>query len=432
MKKILTYLLVFVFLFTIFSAVSLRPVSANVTINEVTITPLTENTQAEYKIEMRVGVAINTNDAGEHNIYVQFPSEYDLPATINPNYVTISDGGFFSSHPSAILVDVNNTIKLTLTDSILVTQKVFITFSSSAGIVNPVYGVYSIKIWTTAEPTPVTSESFLIVISGGGGNPVAGLIVYVSPMDSGEIADYSIVFNVSSDGALIGGVDYVDVYFPTGTVFPANPDPSKVILGRLNCDAVEINGLRVRAYVPDVGFVPPGGSCTVEFLEAFGIKNPEQPGNYNLQVLTSKDTGLAISNPYHITGTIISNVTATVAPPSQSTTAEYKVVFSTSATGNLTANSDTINIIFSDEVTLPTSVIPGAITVNDNACVNVTISGNIQYFYLYFIGCYSCKHKFYHNYLSDRKAFRRNFFGKRGTSFCLHYFVYYWYKWCAC
>jgi len=376
MKKILIYLLTFVFLFTIFSAVSLRPVSANVTINEVTITPLTENTQAEYKIEMRVGTEINANDAGEHNIYVQFPSEYNLPATMDPSRVTISGGVSFSSHPSAILVGVNNTITLTLQQSILLNQPVFITFSSSAGIVNPVYGVYSIKIWTTAEPAPVTSESFLIAISGGSGIPVSGLTVSVAPVSAGQVADYLLMFNVSGDGALVGGVDYVDVYFPAGTVFPANPDPSKVLLQHLTCDAVEINGLRVRVYVQDSNVVPPYSPCIIEFLEAFGIKNPEAPGDYFVQILTSKDTGIAISNSYQITGTPISNVIVTVTPSSQSTIAEYKVVFNTSAAGSLTANSDTISIVFPNEVTLPASVIPGAITVNDTACVSATVSGN--------------------------------------------------------
>jgi len=378
MKKILTYLLAFVFLFTIFSAVPPQPVSADVTINEVTITPLTEGAHAEYRIEMRVGIAIDAHGIDEHNIYVRFPSKYNLPATINPNYVAISDGVFTSSHPSAISVDADNIVALTLTDSVLVGQKVFITFSSSAGIINPVYGVYSIKIWTSAEPTPVTSESFLIAISGGSGNPVSGLTVSVAPLNAGETADYFLQFGTTVDGDLLyANNDYVDVYFPVGTILPANPDPSKVLLKNYTCDAVEISGLRARVYVPSfLGIIWGNALCSIRFAQEFGIKNPEAPGKYFVQVLTSKDTGIAISNLYEIEGTPISSVSATVTPPSQSTIAEYKVVFNTSTTGSLTANSGKIGIIFPDEVTLPVSVVPGAITVNDTACVNTTISGN--------------------------------------------------------
>jgi len=100
MKKILIYLLIFVFLFTIFSVTSPQPVSADVTINEVIITPLTEGMAAAYTIELSTSHAAISVNSPEHNIYVQFPSEYDLPAAMNPNYVTISDGGSFSSSPS--------------------------------------------------------------------------------------------------------------------------------------------------------------------------------------------------------------------------------------------------------------------------------------------------------------------------------------------
>jgi len=268
---------------------------------------------------------------------------------------------------------------LTLADSILLNQPVFITFSSSAGIVNPVYGVYSIKVWTTTDPVPITSDSFLIAVSGGSGNPISGLTVSVAPLNAGETADYLVQFITSGDGDLLyANNDYVDVYFPVGTVFPANPDASKVLLkNSANCEIVEINGLRARVYVPSsLGIIWGNAPCSIRFMQSFGIKNPEAPGNYFVQVLTSKDTGIAISNSYQITGTPISNVSVAVTPPSQSTAAEYRVVFSTSATGNLTANSDKINIVFPDEATLPSSVIPGAITVNNTACVNVTVLGN--------------------------------------------------------
>ncbi len=377
MKKILIYLLTFVFLFTIFSAAIPQPVSANVTINNITITPLTEGVNAEYKIEMRVGVVINTNTAEAHNIYLQFPSEYNLPASINLSNVTISDGVSISSSPSAISIDANNVVALTLVQSILVGQPVFIIFSSSAGIVNPAYGVYSIKIWTSAELNPVTSESFLIAVSGGSGNPVLGLTVSVAPLDAGEAADYLVQFSTTGGGDLLYMQnDYVDVYFPTGTVFPVNPDASKVFLENYDCEVVEINGLRVRIYIPSRLGHTSTGPCSIRFAQDFGVKNPEAPGDYFLQVLTSKDTGIAISNTYQITGTPISSLSVTVLPPSQSTIAEYKVAFNTSLAGSMTVNSGKINIIFPDEVTLPASVIPGAITVNGIACVSATISDN--------------------------------------------------------
>jgi len=265
---------------------------------------------------------------------------------------------------------------LRLHHSILLNQPIFITFSSSAGIVNPIYGLYSLKVWTTTDPNPVTSESFLIAIGGGSGNPVSGLTVSVAPLNAGETADYLVQFSTTGDGDLLySHNDYVDVYFPVGTVFPANPDASKVLLENYDCEVVEVNSLRVRVYVPSRLGHTGTGPCSIRFIQGFGIKNSEAPGDYFLQVLTSKDTGIAISNSYQITGTPISSLTIAVTPPSQSTIAEYKVAFGTSATGNLTANSGKINIVFPDEVTLPSSVIPGAITVNDTACASAIVSG---------------------------------------------------------
>lgn len=378
MKKVLVYSLVFILLFTIFSAVIPHPVSANVTINNITITPITESMAAEYKIEIGSGHAAIEISSPEHNIYVQFPSEYNLPATMDPSSVTISDGQGYSSSLSTISISTNNIVTLILAEKIFKNQPVFITFSSSAGIVNPVYGVYSIKVWTTTDPVPITSDSFLIAVSGGSGNPVSGLTVSVAPVNSGDEADYLIQFYTSQEGDLLYvHKDYVDVYFPAGTVFPANPDPSKVLLKYYTCDAIEINGLRARVYIPsDLGHTGVGAACSVRFMQSFGIKNPGVPGDYFLQVLTSKDTGIAISNTYHIAGTSISHLSVTPLPSSQSAVAEYRVVFDISGTGELSANSGKIGIIFPDEVTLPDVITPSAITVKNIPCVNTTVSGN--------------------------------------------------------
>jgi len=373
MKKILICSILFVFIFTIFSVALPYSVSANVIVKYVTALPNTASSAARYQIQFQPKNASGVL-TGE-TISVQFPSAYTIPSTISTNYVTI-----VGNHPASISVNHGAeyiTVTLVLSSPISYNQLVLVDFATSAGIINPpVPSTYTIKVATQREPVFVP-ESVSIVPVGGGGSTVVGLTAYVAPADSGKTADYSMQFVVSGDGALVAPNDYVDVYFPGGTVLPTNPDPSKVRMKNFPCTSVSISGQRARVFVPTaLHMVAPGAQCNVQFTREFGIINPEQPANYTLQVSTSKDTGLATSNMYMIIGTSIKNLSVTVNPASQSTVAEYRAVFNTSTTGNLVSGTGKINIIFPDGITLPSSIIPGAITVNGTSCINVEKIGD--------------------------------------------------------
>jgi hypothetical protein len=374
MKKFFSYVLTLMLILTIFSGISMQNVFALDNVN-VTVTPTTAGAHAEYQINMQIKASGGLNTA--QWIKIQFPSAYSLPTNISTNFVAVA--GY---HPTSISVDSStNTITLIISHGLAINQIVPVDFYTNAGIVNPTTpSTYSLQVWTETEQNPKTA-SFIITASGGGGgsgNSVSGLTVLVSPADSGKPADYTLVFNVGSEGGLVGSNnDYVDVYFPSGTGMPSNPDPAEVLVNHAHpADHIDISSTRIIVYIPAGFAVPNNSQCNLEFKENFGIKNPEIPGDYALQVSTSKDTGLATSNMYHIVGTAVSNASITVNPSSQVTIAEYKVVFTTSATGSLHSGTDKINIIFPDEVTLPSTVIPGAIYVEGTPAVGVTISGN--------------------------------------------------------
>ena len=372
MKKFLTYAVISILVLSIFSVVYIPNTSALDNVS-VAATPNTAGAHADYKINMIIrsegGLSVG------QWIKIKFPFTYSLPESINTNFVVIA-----GSHPSSISVDSStNTITLYVSGSLVNHEPVLIEFYENAGITNPTTpSTYSLQVWTQTEQNPATS-SFIIAASGGGdsGNAILGLTALVSPADSGKPADYTVIFNVTNEGSLVAlNNDYVDVYFPAGTGMPDHPDPAEAKVKHYPADHVEIKGTRIRVYVPtQLGHVAPGDQCNVEFTKNFGIKNPEVPGDYALQVATSKDTGLATSNMYHIVGTAVSTASITVNPSAQNTVAEYKIVFTTSATGSLAANQDKINIVFPDEVTLPSQIIPGAIRVEGTPAVNVTASG---------------------------------------------------------
>ncbi len=370
MKKLLIFALTITMIMTLFFIPYRVPDVRALSNLKVTVTPDTVNSVADYKINMQMGANLNVGE----KIYISFPDSYSLPASISPDSVEIN-----GVHPSAVSIN-GNEISLTVSQGLVKLQPVTIEFTTSAGIMNPsVPSTYAIYVWTDEEGDSTTySASYFITISGGSGTTVSGLTVLVNPPNSGKPADYTVIFNVSTDGGLVGANgDYVDVIFPAGTVMPKTIDPSKVLVKTFPCSRVEIAGTTVKVYIPTEITIPNGGSqCNIEFLKSFGIKNPLKPGKYAIGVITSKDTGFASSNLYQIIGTPISGLQISANPTSESAVAQYNITFTTSDNGNLTANTDQIFVEFPKEYTLPKNIVPGAITVNNNPCTQVSVDGN--------------------------------------------------------
>jgi hypothetical protein len=365
-KRILSLTLAIIFVLTISFSGGINTAYGNVGITSISASPNTVGVVADYQINIVPHSDVNIGGT----ISVQFPSAYNLPQSISVNNVDIA-----ASHPSYISIS-SNTITMVLSQAVITNQPVLIHFSTQCGIVNPASpSTYNLSIWTSSEPNHVTGSFFIGI--GGSGTLVTGLSVLINPSNAGKNSEYQVSFYVSTSGALVASQnDYVDVYFPAGTVVPTNPDASKVLMKTFPCTNVSVNGQRVRVYVPaSLGFIAPGAQCNLDFTAGFGILNPALPGNYAIQVTTSKDTGLATSNMYYVFGTSISNLYVSVTPTNQLATAEYRVVFNTSTTGSLTANTDKINVMFPDHVTLPSNVVPGAITVDGTPCINVSVSG---------------------------------------------------------
>ncbi len=338
---------------------------------KVIVTPDTINSVADFTISGRFGAEL---DAGQ-KIYIKFPDAYVLPSTISTDAIKIV-ASTINIGISAVTV-AGNTIEITIANGIGEYYPFSIDITTAANIQNPsVPSTYALEIWTDTDgsETDPYPTSFFITIPGGTGTQVSGLTVQVNPALSGKPADYLIIFNVSQTGSLVAANgDYVDVIFPAGTIMPKTIDPSKVLMKTFPCTQVNITGTTVKVYVPDaLGLIAPGEQCNIEFLTDFGIKNPLKPGKYAIGVLTSKDTGFASSNLYDIVGTPITNLQITADPTSQSAVAQYKIDFTTSDTGNLTAGTDQIFVEFPKGYTLPDNLVPGAITVNNVPCVSVS------------------------------------------------------------
>ena len=371
MKKILTYVLVLIVAISFLSIKSDSVLAVNNL--QVTLSSHIAGAITEVKFDMQMSAALNRNQ----NIYIQFPSNYQIPDTIGINSVSTTGA---TGHPGNVYVSKTSDyilVTVTISDPFPINEPVTVDFRSTAGIKNPITpSTYTFEVWTDTDPTH-TPTSTTVTPAGGNGNSVSGLtVVSVNPVNAGKAADYLIMFETSENGALVGANgDYVDVYFPNGTQLPKNPNPADVLVKTFPCTNVSVNGNTVRVYIPENVFVAPGAQCNIEFLKSFGIANPEIPGNYAIMVSTSKDTGLASSNIFTIIGTSISSLSVTVNPTAQLAVAEYKISFKTGISdGALTKDADKINILFPKDVTLPSNIVPGAIRVNNTPCTNVTVS----------------------------------------------------------
>lgn len=340
------------------------------------ITPPTINEESEIKFAFIVGKDLTSGG----KIYIKFPQGFYVPATISKSYVDL--GG---EQPAEVNVD-GNVVEITTTQKIQKNQGAPdgypLTFSSSAGIKNPSFpDTYTFELWTSEESEHSLFDIFIGLT--GSGNPVTGLNVSLDDSHmAGEATRYTIIFVVSQSGALVYSQDdYVDIYFPNGTILPDNFDPSNVIFKMKNCERVEKLGRRIRVYVPNMWFVGPLSQCNIMFLKDFGIRNPEFTGKYAIQVSTSKDTGLATSNLYDIYGSPVQVIESSLNPSSQLEFSEIRVKFKQSAQAGIVKDKSKVNIKFPAEFTLPSNLKPGAITINGTPCVKVELNNNILSIY---------------------------------------------------
>ncbi len=370
MKKKINVFLLTVLIISLMIGIGKDEVYADIEIRNIEVLPNVVDSVAQYNIYIVLHKDLNRGE----NLYIKFPSNYVLPQSINKEFVEIA--GY---KPSSISI-TGNTVVLTLSEPLLQNQGagtggILVTFSSSAGIKNPSSpDIYSIEVWSTTEPNH--SIYYFYIGTQSQGSTIKEISVILSDNGAGKVSQYDIVFTVSSSGALLPG-DYVDLFFPKGTVLPSTPDPSKVLLNIANCSTVSVQERRVRVYVPEGRYIAPGARVNIIFLKEFGIVNPELTGNFAIQIATSKDTGLATSNFYTLYGTSIASLSASVVPSSQKMNAEYTFQFKTSkVTGKLSHDTSKINIKFAAAFVMPQFVKPGAITVNGTPCTNVTLSNN--------------------------------------------------------
>jgi hypothetical protein len=353
---------------------------ADVVFHEITATPPTSGSVAAFLLDMHVMQAVMEN-AG-HKVYMRFPASFSVPSTIAASSILFK--GKYS--PSTVTVEATadgTTVGFDITGPddarLQVWEEVRISVLATAGIRLPEQSnIYSMYVWTDLESTPMQAK-LLVQQSGGNGQSVTGLTVQLPDTQSaGKPATYQVAFKTTAAGTLLTFKgDFVDTIFPDGSVVPQNLDPASVLIQWSNCTKVEVSGLRVRAFVPSaLDYIGGARDCTVIVLPRAGILLPETPGNYALQLATSKDTSFVLSNQYTVTGTTVIAPSVTLSANQQGAPVAAEVTFTTSPVGSLLFGTGRVYVQFPPEATVPAAIADGTIKVAGRAVSGVRLGIN--------------------------------------------------------
>ncbi|MCX8095537.1 MAG: copper amine oxidase N-terminal domain-containing protein [Caldisericia bacterium] len=325
---------------------------------KVDVNPPYAGSPAEYNIRFNLGPNGGVI-GGVDSVTIIFPFDTFIP--FGPPYF----GALINGYPVSISYVSLRTIRLIFPYSLSNGSFVIITFPLNIGIINPSKsGTYNLQVYTSKEPTPVTSLPYTIYYS-----VISRPKVEVEPNVVDTEAKYTIEFNTGTAGALIKDYDVITIKFPDDTYIPGVADKNEVTINGFNpSDLIISTGRKITLKVSIN--ISNNSSVKIVFTDKFGIKNPTKSGDYTLQVATSREPTFITSYSYKIVESIISDLKVVVSPPVTKVEAEYKISFKTGKHGSLLEGEE-IYLKFPSYTKLPNEIDKNLILVNG---INLTKS----------------------------------------------------------
>lgn len=337
---------------------------------------------SRYEITFTTGDVNSGLESGD-TVTIDFPSGTIIPSFISPGNVRLqTDAGL---QPSSIYVSGTRVV-ITLPTGFSVAENVSlkIIFFSSAGIRNPeVAGSYRVTVYTSKEPTPVSSNPYFI------GTVSYDVSIVVEPnysgyctSDPGVGAKYSILFLTGASGGLSSGQKVYVVFSPEySTLLPANfPIGTILINGLPSTSQASVNpappqfpsGSKVVAISMPLS-AGSNSAIQIEFLSNANLDNPSaavSPQPFYLYVYTDSEPS-SISGVYNIIS-VISGIGAgcnlpigvTLTDNSAGRGTGVNISFKTGSAGALTSGMDKVSIKFPSETRIPSFVSGTYITIN--------------------------------------------------------------------
>ncbi len=306
--------------------------------------------------------------AGSGTITLNLPTGTTLPAassnayTVNPNNagaqtatsVTVSGSQAVITTPVAVADATPVTVTITgVTNPSTVSgtdQASISTSSDTAAALTAAYAITSgISALTGPTPTPATANTAYSV--------------------------YTVGFKTSASGSLVGGAGTITLSFvnsPTAATFPGTA--GAYIINNVAVTNIASGGGTASVTLTVPGNVNIGPSSSVTVI-VFGAHNPQNPGNYTINVSTSSDTAPSATSSFVI-GTSVANAKMQTGFPSPDTAGATSTVYHASfnasnvpaGSGNLAAGTGTITLTFPTGTTLPTTASLYTVTASNAVC----------------------------------------------------------------
>jgi hypothetical protein len=251
--------------------------STPVNITSVSVSPNTIGNQAQYTIDIDIasdGALIGGSDT----ITVIFPAD-TLVADGGISGVTVEGVGAASAigSSSSYLIVITPTQSLA-NDTLAVTLTI-----PSWAVRNPTLPMSTtLSVLTSVQPAG-SSPSYTITTSS---TSVAITSVTPNPVTVGLQAQYTINFNTSSDGALLGGISQIVINFPVDTVITNGALSGVVVEGWAAASATGSSALRRITIVPQQN-ISGGYTAVTLSIPSAAVRNPTSAGNYVLNLSTS-------------------------------------------------------------------------------------------------------------------------------------------------
>jgi hypothetical protein len=327
---------------------------ANVSQANVTVVPSQTNNFATYTISSTTGNGNTDLNANTDSIIVVFNASTNVPNNISPSLITVNNTTVNTLNVSGQRLSIITPVNIAKNGGPFT-----VVIDAGAKIKNPLTaGTYTLQVATSKEPTLVTSQNYTITQST---STVSAAAVTPNPSVATEAAAYSVGFNVGSGGSLGAGVSTVTIWFPTGTYIPTGA-LSGVTVNGTSATANAINDSVVITSPVDVDN---SGSVQILFAVGSGLKNPTVDGSYNLNVKTSSEPTFITSESYNISPAGQLSISAiTSKPDTVNQSGVFEFSFRTGSTGALTAEQDSVTIIFEQNTYLPADMSPSNVTLS--------------------------------------------------------------------
>ena len=327
---------------------------ADVTVVSVTNSPDTTNFYAGYQITGQTGNGNTVLDANTDSIIVVFNGSTTVPASIDPSLITVNS-------TQVNVVDISGQ-RLAILTPVTIARNggIFVVnIDVSADIRNPsTAGSYTLEVATSKETTLVTSPTYSIFQST---TTVTAAAVSPNPSVEGAAASYTIGFDVGAGGFLTASQSTITIVFPSETYVP-NGALSGITVNGTTANATADNDT---VFITSPVDVDNSGSVQVVFAIGTGIENPPTNGSYTLAVKTSSENTLVNSDSYSISPADQLSISAiTTKPDTVNEGGAFEFDFVTGSSGGLTANVDTIVVIYQQNTFLPASISTSNITVS--------------------------------------------------------------------